>query len=81
MPSVPYPEHFREFACRVCGADTDFSFCEPTAHPDLEHGKAHFQAWCATHCPGHDYEYDRYARDHFCRWCGATPDDPYFSEP
>lgn len=69
---------FRQFACRVCGDDTSIAFCEPTAHDDVMNGKAHFQAWCERHCPGHDYEYDRMACNWFCRYCDALPPNDWY---
>lgn len=68
---------FNEFACRVCGRDAFVSFIEPTAHEDLEHGKAHFQAWCIKCCPGHLW-LNEPGEGLMCKYCSDQPPYDYY---
>jgi hypothetical protein len=47
-----------DYACRVCGANTDIA-PDPPAKPI-----------CPKCCEDHDYEYQRELRGHYCNHCG-----------
>lgn len=53
-----------DFTCRVCGVECDIATNPPQ------------RAVCPEHCPDHNYEYDRWERQHLCIICNKSrPDD------
>lgn len=62
------------FTCRVCGVETG-------THPLVENEAGEtigVQGVCPEHCEDHEYEYDSFDRNHYCKHCGDIPPDDYF---
>lgn len=57
-----------DFTCRVCGVE-----CSTAPDPPE-------RAVCEEHCEDHDYEYDEWRRDRFCKHCDKQISEDYYYE-